>query len=94
MPYLHYGANVGGKQFRGSWKPFGYNQVQPTSAYKAPNPMWGYAGAAIGFGTTVARNWGTIQAVGRAARAGFGAALGGAAGGPSGAIAGAAGGLI
>ena len=61
MAYLPYGATVGGKQFRGSWKPFGYS-APPTSPYKAVNPMIGLGGAALGFGTTIARNWGAIQA--------------------------------
>ena len=52
----------GGKTFRGSWKPFGYNAAPPTSQYKKVNPLWGMGGAAIGFGTTLARNWGAIQA--------------------------------
>ncbi len=93
MPYLQYGANVGGRQFRGTWKPFGYNQLPPSS-YKSPGSWLGYAGAAAGAGLTVAQNWGTIAAVGTAARAGLGAAIGGMTGGPPGALAGAAMGVI
>ena len=93
MTYIPYGVEIGGRKFRGAWKPFGYNQAPP-GEYKASNPLWGLGGAAIGFGSTIARNWETIGAVGAAARAGFGAMEGGAVGGPAGAAVGAMAGLI
>ncbi len=94
MPSLQHGANVGGRQFRGTWKPVGYNQMPPSSPYKSPGSWLGTAGAAIGFGSSIYSNWGTIAAVGTAARAGVGAAIGGLTGGPPGALAGAAAGVI
>ena len=100
MSYIPYGANVGGRQFRGAWKPYGYNLAPPTSQYKQVNPMWGLGGAAIGFGSTIARNWGTISAAGAAiagsaaVRGVVGGVVGGALGGPPGAIEGAAMGIL
>ena len=93
MTYIPYVVEIGGKKFRGAWKPFGYNQPPPGEP-KAVNHLWGMGGAAIGFGSTIARNWETIGAVGAAARAGLGAAEGMAVAGPPGAAVGAMAGLI
>ena len=65
--YIPYGVEIGGKKFRGAWKPFGYNQMPPTEAYKKVNPVYGAIGGAIGFGGTIARYWPEIRAAGQAA---------------------------
>ncbi len=83
--YIPYGATIGGRQFRGSWKPYGYNIAPPTSEYKQPSSAYQYAGAAAGFGLEMYRNWGTIAAAGTA----IGGAVGGAIAGPAGVVPGA-----
>ena len=80
-PAAPYGSNIGGEAFRGAWKPWGYNIPGPTNQYKASNPMWGYAGTAVGFGATLLTNPGF--------RAAAGGVIGGMMGGPVGAVEGA-----
>ncbi len=88
--YVPYGSTIGGRQFRGSWKPYGYNLTPATNQYTPVNPIFKWGGMAAGFGLEMYRNWGTIAAAGTAIRGAAGAALGGAMGGPVGAVQGAA----
>ncbi len=81
-PSAPYGANIGGQTFRGAWRPYGYNMPTPTNQYKAANPMYGFAGTALGFGATLMANPGFRAAAGRV--------IGGMMGGPAGAAQGAA----
>ena len=78
IAYVPYGSTIGGLQFRGSWKPYGYNLTPATNQYKPVNPIYKYGGMAAGFGLELYRNWGTIAAAGGAVRGALGAAVGGA----------------
>ena len=107
MSYIPQSAQIGGRTFRGAWKPYGYDKAPPTSQYAKVNPLWKWGGAAMGFGATIARNWQTVQPALAAganmvgtglAAMGVGGAVGGAVGGmvggPAGAVAGAEMGML
>ena len=61
MSYIPQSAQIGGRTFRGAWKPYGYDKAPPTGQYSQVNPMYQWGGAALGFGATIARNWQTVQ---------------------------------
>ena len=107
MSYIPQSAQIGGRTFRGAWKPYGYDKAPPTSQYQQVNPMYKWGGRALGFGATIARNWETVgpalsagaNMVGTGlapmgAGAAVGGAVGGVVGGPAGAVAGAEMGML
>ena len=75
---------VGGHKIYGAWKPAQDRTDGPTRNPKNGKLYWG--GAAVGFGSTIYRNWDTIRPV---AAGVAGAVSGGMAAGPMGAAQGA-----
>ena len=80
------GVIVGGHRIKGQWRPI---QARTNGAAPVRNPHNGkmyWAGAAVGFGATIYRNWDVIRPVGAGI---IGGVTGGLAGGPAGAASGA-----
>ena len=80
------GVIVGGHKIHGQWRPA---QNRTDGGGPVRNPATGkayWAGAAVGFGSTIYRNWDVIRPVGAGIAGGV---AGFAAGGPAGAAQGA-----